>query len=77
MRGILEEKVLTLENVRVVPRLPDLSSSIPSQKNIDENPHLNGIKITTILGARNVERIIGIDSSSLHVFSSPAPAPPF
>ena len=69
VRGILEEEVFTLENVRVVPRLPDLSSSIPSQKDIDQNPHLDGIKIPTIQGARNVELIIGIDSPSLHVFS--------
>ena len=69
VRGILEEEVFMLENVRVVPRLPDLSTSIPSQKDIDQNPHLDGIKIPTIQGARNVELIIGIDSPSLHVFS--------
>ena len=68
VRGILEVEVFTLENVRVVPRLRDLSSSIPLQKNICQNPHLDGIKIPTIQGARNVELIIGIDSPSLHVF---------
>ena len=69
VRGILEEEVFTLENVRVVPRLPGLSSSILSQRDIDRNPHLDGMKIPTIQGARNVELIIGIDSPSLHVFS--------
>ena len=69
VRGIFEKKVFTLEDVRVVSRLPDLSSSIPSQRDIDQNPHLDGIKIPTIQGARNVELIIGIDSPLLHVFS--------
>ena len=45
VRGVQEEETFTLENVRVVHALPDLGNSIPSQSDVDRNPHLAGIKI--------------------------------
>ena len=47
-RGVQESEVFTSKNVYVVPNLPDLSSSVPSQNDVDGNPHLAWIEIPDI-----------------------------
>ena len=64
-----EENAFLLENVRVVPQMPDVSSSIPSQNDLVRNPHLEGITIPSVPNAEVVKLIIGIASPALHVFS--------
>ena len=68
VRGVQEEEVFTLENVRVVQALPDLGNSIPSQSDVDRNPHLAGIEIPET-EAKDVQLIIGMESPGLHIFS--------
>ena len=68
VRGVLEDNVFVLENVRVVPRLPDLSGSKPSPEDVGGCPYLAGIEIPKI-EADCVQLIIGIDSPALHTFS--------
>ena len=69
IRGLNEKEVFTLENARVVPRLPDLSGNIPSAQDIARNSHLAGIEIPMVSGLAKVQVIVGIDSPALHVFS--------
>ena len=68
VRGVLEDNEFVLENVRVVPRLPDLSSSRPSPEDVDGCPYLAGIEIPKV-EADCVQLILGIDSPALHTFS--------
>ena len=68
VRGIGESDIFTLENIRVVPSLPDLKGSILIQEDIDWNSHLSGIDIPETQ-VRDVQLIIGIDSPGLHIFS--------
>ena len=69
IRGISEEETFRLEEVRVVPRMPDLSGSIPSQQDIMSNPHLTGLEIPSVASNKTVQLIIGINPPALHVFS--------
>ena len=69
VRGLNERKVFTLENARVVPRLPDFSGNIPSAQDIARNSHLAGIEMLMVSGVAKVQVIVGIDCPSLHVFS--------
>ena len=69
IRGVNERDVFTLENARVVPRLPDLSGNIPSAQNIARNSHLAGIEIPMVSGVAKVQVIVGIDFPALQVFS--------
>ena len=69
IRGISEEETFRLEEVRVVPQMPDLSGSIPSQQDILSNPHLTGLEIPIVANNKTVQLIIGINSPALHVFS--------
>ena len=68
VRGVLEDNEFVLQNVRIVPRLPDLSSSRPSLEDVDGCPYLAGIEIPKV-EADCVQLIIGIDSPALHTFS--------
>ena len=69
IRGMSEEETFQLKEVRVVPQMPDLSGSIPSQQDILSNPHLTGLEIPSIANNKTVQLIIGINSPALHVFS--------
>ena len=51
----------------MVPRLPDLSGSIPSAEDVTRNPHLTGIEIPAVTSW--VKVIVGMPSLNLHVFS--------
>ena len=68
VRGVLEDNTFALENVRIVPRLPDLGSSKPFPKDVDGCPYLAGIE-TPKVQADCVQLIIGMDSPVLHTFS--------
>ena len=68
IRGVSEE-TFRLEEVRVVPQMPDLSGSLPSQQDILSNPHLTGLEISRVANNKTVQLIIGINSPALHVFS--------
>ena len=69
IRGVNESEMFTLENVHVVPQLPNLSGSVPLTEDITRNPHLSGIEIPVISGVGRVQVIIGINTPGLHVFS--------
>ena len=45
VRGIEKNGIFTPENILVVPNLSDLKGSIPTQEDIDQNPHFSGIDI--------------------------------
>ena len=55
IRGISEEEIFRLKEVRVVPQKPDLSESIPSQHDILNNPHLIGLEIPSVTNNKTVQ----------------------
>lgn len=69
VRGAAETEMFMLEGVRMVPQMPNLSGSIPSDMDVMENPHLAGLEFPDVEGRGRVQLIIGISSPGLHVFS--------
>ena len=69
IRDTAENKTFSLENVRVINQLPDLSGSIPRQADITKNSHLAGVEILDLGRESRVQVILGMDSPALHVFS--------
>ena len=67
VQGVLEDNTFALEDIWVVPCLPDLGSSKPSP-DVDCSPYQVGIEIPKI-EADCVQRIIGIDFPFFHMFS--------
>ena len=69
IRGTAEDKIFSLENVRVINQLPDLAGSIPSQIDITKNSHLAGVEIPDFGRESRVQVISGMDSPASQVFS--------
>ena len=69
IQGTAEDKIFSLENVRVINQLPDLAGSIPRQADITKNSHRAGVEIPDLGRESRVQVILGMDSPALHVFS--------
>ena len=68
MRGVKERAHFTLEEVRIVDRLPDMCGSTPASNDLNDNEHLLNVDIP-IIDADRIDLLIGMGSPELHIFS--------
>ena len=68
VRGVKERAHFTLEEVRIVDRLPDMCGSTPAPNDLTDNEHLLNVDIP-IIDADRIDLLIGISSPELHIFS--------
>ena len=68
VRGVKESAHFTLEEVRIVDRLPDMCGSTPTPHDLTENEHLLNVDIP-IIDADRIDLLIGMGSPELHIFS--------
>ena len=68
VRGVKERAHFTLEEVRIVDRLPDMCGSTPAPNDLTDNEHLLIVNIF-IIDADRIGLLIGMSSPELHIFS--------
>ena len=68
VRGVKESAHFTLEEVRIVDRLPDMCGSMPASNDLTDNEHLFNVDIP-IIDADRIDLLIGMGSPELHIFS--------